>query len=97
MKPAISLAAVPGRRAATIELAQELDRRGYAGIYLPSFGDAMGLATAIALKGTALFQLGARAAGARCAMMTVGNVEEWNGFFESHLDQMNRRRVTDSP
>lgn len=50
MKPAISLAAVPGRRAATIELAQELERRGYAGIYLPSFGDAMGLATAIALK-----------------------------------------------
>lgn len=50
MKPAISLAAVPGRRAATIELAQELDRRGYAGIYLPSFGDAMGLAAAIALE-----------------------------------------------
>jgi len=50
MKPAISLAAVPGRRNATIELAQELERRGYAGIYLPSFGDAMGLAIAIALK-----------------------------------------------
>jgi alkanesulfonate monooxygenase SsuD/methylene tetrahydromethanopterin reductase-like flavin-dependent oxidoreductase (luciferase family) len=50
MKPAISLAAVPGRRRATIELAQELERRGYAGIYLPSFGDAMGLATAIALE-----------------------------------------------
>jgi len=48
-KPAISLAAVPGRRKATIELAQELERRGFAGIYLPSFGDAMGLATAIAL------------------------------------------------
>lgn len=50
MMPAISLAAVPGRRTATIELAQELERRGYAGIYLPSFGDAMGLAIAIALK-----------------------------------------------
>jgi alkanesulfonate monooxygenase SsuD/methylene tetrahydromethanopterin reductase-like flavin-dependent oxidoreductase (luciferase family) len=49
-KPAISLAAVPGRRAATIELARELERRGFAGIYLPSFGDAMGLATAIALE-----------------------------------------------
>ncbi len=48
--PAVSLAAVPGRRATTIELAQEFERRGYAGIYLPSFGDAMGLATAIALK-----------------------------------------------
>lgn len=50
MLPAISLAAVPGRRKATIELAQELERRGFAGIYLPSFGDAMGLATAIALE-----------------------------------------------
>ena len=49
-KPAISLAAVPGRRAKTIELAQELERRGFDGIYLPSFGDAMGLATAIALE-----------------------------------------------
>ena len=48
--PAVSLVAVPGRRATTIELAQEFERRGYAGIYLPSFGDAMGLATAIALK-----------------------------------------------
>lgn len=52
--PAISLAAVPGRRLRTIELAQELERRGYAGIYLPSFGDAMGLATSIALKTTSI-------------------------------------------
>jgi len=50
MKPAISLAAVAGRRKATIELARELERRGFAGIYLPSFGDAMGLAVAIALE-----------------------------------------------
>ncbi len=49
-KPAISLAAVPGRRQKTIELAQEIERRNFAGIYLPSFGDAMGLATAIALE-----------------------------------------------
>lgn len=48
--PAISLAAVAGRRKATIDLAKELERRGYAGIYLPSFGDAMGLAIAIALS-----------------------------------------------
>jgi alkanesulfonate monooxygenase SsuD/methylene tetrahydromethanopterin reductase-like flavin-dependent oxidoreductase (luciferase family) len=47
--PALSLAAVPGRRKPTIELAAEIERRGYAGIYLPSFGDAMGLALAIAL------------------------------------------------
>jgi alkanesulfonate monooxygenase SsuD/methylene tetrahydromethanopterin reductase-like flavin-dependent oxidoreductase (luciferase family) len=48
--PAISLAAVPGRRNATIELAKEIERRGYSGIYFPSFGDAMGLAVAVALN-----------------------------------------------
>jgi len=50
MMPALSLAAVPGRRKATVELAKEIERRGYAGIYLPSFGDAMGLAVALALE-----------------------------------------------
>lgn len=49
-KPALSLAAVPGRRKATIELAQEIERRGYQGIYMPSFGDAMGLGIALALE-----------------------------------------------
>jgi alkanesulfonate monooxygenase SsuD/methylene tetrahydromethanopterin reductase-like flavin-dependent oxidoreductase (luciferase family) len=47
--PALSLAAVPGRRKWTIELASEIERRGYSGIYLPSLGDAMSLALAIAL------------------------------------------------
>lgn len=46
--PAVSLAAVPGRRRTTIELAQELERRGYSGLYCPSFGDAMGLCQALA-------------------------------------------------
>lgn len=49
-KPAISLVAVAGRRIATIELAKELESRGYSGIYLPSLGEAMSLATAIALS-----------------------------------------------
>lgn len=48
--PSISLAAVPGRRRSTIALAQEIEKRGFPGIYLPSFGDAMGLAVAIALS-----------------------------------------------
>lgn len=47
--PALSLAAVPGRRKATLELAQEIERRGFAGIYCPSFGDGMGLCLALAL------------------------------------------------
>ena len=46
--PAISLAASPGRRAQTLELAQEIERRGFSGIYCPSFGDAMGLCLSIA-------------------------------------------------
>jgi alkanesulfonate monooxygenase SsuD/methylene tetrahydromethanopterin reductase-like flavin-dependent oxidoreductase (luciferase family) len=47
--PAVSLAAVPGRRRATLELAVEIERRGFAGIYCASFGDAMGLCEALAL------------------------------------------------
>jgi alkanesulfonate monooxygenase SsuD/methylene tetrahydromethanopterin reductase-like flavin-dependent oxidoreductase (luciferase family) len=47
--PALSLAAVPGRRQRTLELAREIEARGYAGIYCPSFGDGLGLCTALAL------------------------------------------------
>ncbi|MCY7298826.1 MAG: LLM class flavin-dependent oxidoreductase [Ilumatobacteraceae bacterium] len=46
--PAVSLAASPGRRAQTLELAREIERRGFSGIYCPSFGDAMGLCLSIA-------------------------------------------------
>jgi alkanesulfonate monooxygenase SsuD/methylene tetrahydromethanopterin reductase-like flavin-dependent oxidoreductase (luciferase family) len=49
-KPAISLVAVPGRGQATIELAQEIERRGFSGIYCPSLaGDGLSLCLAIAL------------------------------------------------
>src|SRR3974390_3401538 len=38
--PAVSLVAVPGRRRLTIELARDLERRGFAGIFSPSiFGN----------------------------------------------------------
>ena len=47
--PAVALAAVPGRRRATLEMAQEIERRGFAGIYCASVGDAMGLCEGIAL------------------------------------------------
>lgn len=47
--PAIALAAVPGRRRATLELAREIERRGFGGIYCPSFGDSLGLCEALAL------------------------------------------------
>jgi alkanesulfonate monooxygenase SsuD/methylene tetrahydromethanopterin reductase-like flavin-dependent oxidoreductase (luciferase family) len=48
-KPAVSLAAVPGRRKAIIELACEVERRGFSGIYCPSLGDNLALCEAIAL------------------------------------------------
>jgi alkanesulfonate monooxygenase SsuD/methylene tetrahydromethanopterin reductase-like flavin-dependent oxidoreductase (luciferase family) len=47
--PALSLAAVPRRRRATLDLAREIERRGFAGIYCASFGDCMALCEAIAL------------------------------------------------
>ena len=47
--PAVSLAAVPGRRRATLDLAREIESRGFAGIYCPSFGDGLGLCEALAL------------------------------------------------
>ncbi len=46
--PAVSLAAVPGRRAQTVELAAEIEQRGFSGLYCPSFGDALGLCLSIA-------------------------------------------------
>jgi alkanesulfonate monooxygenase SsuD/methylene tetrahydromethanopterin reductase-like flavin-dependent oxidoreductase (luciferase family) len=48
-KPALSLAAVPGRRQTTVELAQRLEREGFAGIYCPSIGDGLALCEALAL------------------------------------------------
>jgi alkanesulfonate monooxygenase SsuD/methylene tetrahydromethanopterin reductase-like flavin-dependent oxidoreductase (luciferase family) len=47
--PAVALAAVPGRRRATLDLAREIERRNFSGIYCASFGDAMGLCEALAL------------------------------------------------
>ena len=48
-KPAVSLAAVPGRRKATIDMARRLEDEGFTGLYCPSFGDGLGLCEAIAL------------------------------------------------
>jgi alkanesulfonate monooxygenase SsuD/methylene tetrahydromethanopterin reductase-like flavin-dependent oxidoreductase (luciferase family) len=47
--PALALAAVPGRRKATLDLALEIERRRFAGIYCASFGDGLGLCEALAL------------------------------------------------
>jgi len=47
--PAISLVAVPGRRRQTLEIAREVERRGFAGIYMPSRFGNMAQCTALAL------------------------------------------------
>src|SRR5919106_341072 len=48
-KPSVSLVAVAGRRRATLELAQRLEREGFGGIYCPSPGDGLALCEALAL------------------------------------------------
>jgi alkanesulfonate monooxygenase SsuD/methylene tetrahydromethanopterin reductase-like flavin-dependent oxidoreductase (luciferase family) len=52
--PALSFAAVPGRRRATLELAAEIERRGFSGLYCPSFGDGLALCEALALNTTTI-------------------------------------------
>ena len=48
--PAISLAAVPGRRLRTLELVEQIEKKGFSGIYGPSMSDNLSLATALSLK-----------------------------------------------
>lgn len=66
--PALALAAVPGRRLATVELARAIERRGFAGVYCASFGDGLGLCLSLAHAtqelrfGTAIANIYARTA-----------------------------------
>ncbi|MGD9892870.1 MAG: LLM class flavin-dependent oxidoreductase [Dehalococcoidia bacterium] len=52
--PDVALTAVPGRRRWTLDLAKEIERRGFGGVYCPSFGDGLGLCEAVALETTTL-------------------------------------------
>jgi alkanesulfonate monooxygenase SsuD/methylene tetrahydromethanopterin reductase-like flavin-dependent oxidoreductase (luciferase family) len=52
--PDVALTAVPGRRRWTLDLAKEIERRGFSGVYCPSFGDGLGLCEAVALETTTL-------------------------------------------
>ncbi len=47
--PAVSLAAVPGRRATMLDIAKEIERRGFPGIFCPSLSDNLALCEALAL------------------------------------------------
>ena len=48
LKPAVSLVAVPGRRQRTLEVAQEIERRGFAGIWTPSMFSNLAFCHALA-------------------------------------------------
>lgn len=48
-KPAVALVAVAGRRQATLDVAQQLEKEGFSGIYCQSVGDGLGLCEALAL------------------------------------------------
>ena len=49
-KPAVGLIAVAGRRRATLEMAQRLEREAFTGLYCPSPGDGLALCEALALS-----------------------------------------------
>ncbi len=48
-KPAVGLVAVAGRRQATLEVVQQLEKEGFSGLYCPSLGDGLALCEALAL------------------------------------------------
>lgn len=48
--PAVALAAVPKKRRAALDLAKEIERRAFEGIYCASVGDNLGLCLALALE-----------------------------------------------
>jgi alkanesulfonate monooxygenase SsuD/methylene tetrahydromethanopterin reductase-like flavin-dependent oxidoreductase (luciferase family) len=48
LKPAVSLAAMPKRRQATLELARRIEQEGFSGIYSTSVADGMGTCEALA-------------------------------------------------
>ncbi len=52
--PAVCLTAVPGKKHRALEVAEEVERRGFAGIYAASFGDGMGLCQALAHRTTTI-------------------------------------------
>jgi alkanesulfonate monooxygenase SsuD/methylene tetrahydromethanopterin reductase-like flavin-dependent oxidoreductase (luciferase family) len=47
--PALSLVAPPGRRRAVLDLAREIERRGFGGIFVPSFFSSVAQCSALAL------------------------------------------------
>ena len=102
--PALSLAAIPGRRERTLELAKEIESRGFPGIYCPSLVDNMALCEALAFItskvrfGTSIAPIYTRQVQDFAAMASFIH-EVSNGRFDfgigvSHAPAMNRLGIT---
>jgi alkanesulfonate monooxygenase SsuD/methylene tetrahydromethanopterin reductase-like flavin-dependent oxidoreductase (luciferase family) len=102
--PALSLVAVPGRRRTTIEVAREAERRGFAGIYVPSIFGNMAQCTALALEteripfGTAIAPIYARTvedfAHSAAYVREVSGGRFWFGIGVAHAPSHVRMGVT---
>ena len=102
--PAVSLAAVPGRRAKTVEVAQVLEEKGFPGIYGPSLGDSLSLCNAIALStksieiGTSITPIYTRNvmdfAQTAAFLHEISNGRFRFGVGVSHAPAMNRMGIT---
>ena len=56
-KPSVSLAALPGKRQAILDLAQEIEHQGFEGIYCTSLTEGLSLSLAIAMR-TSTIEIG---------------------------------------
>lgn len=102
--PALSLAAIPGRRQQTIEIAQEAERRGVPGIFGPSLGDSLSLCLAVAMAtetvqiGTSITPIYTRHvndfAGTAAFLHEISNGRFRFGVGVSHAPAMNRLGIT---
>ncbi|MCZ6458610.1 MAG: LLM class flavin-dependent oxidoreductase, partial [Gammaproteobacteria bacterium] len=102
--PAVSLAAVPGRRGKILDMAKEIEQRGFPGIFCPSLSDNLALCEALALCtdniliGTSITPIYTR--NVNDFAQTVGFIHEVsNGRFRfgvgvSHAPAMSRIGVT---
>jgi alkanesulfonate monooxygenase SsuD/methylene tetrahydromethanopterin reductase-like flavin-dependent oxidoreductase (luciferase family) len=98
--PAVSLVAVPGRRRLTLELARDIERRGFSGIYAPSrfanfsLCDALALATERIGFGTAIAPIYARSvddfAQAAAFLHEVSGARFWFGIGVAHAPSQAR-------
>jgi alkanesulfonate monooxygenase SsuD/methylene tetrahydromethanopterin reductase-like flavin-dependent oxidoreductase (luciferase family) len=102
--PALSLAAVPGRRLRTIELAREAEERGFTGVFGPSMGDVLALCLSVAHVttsvpiGSAILPIYSRRAADVAATSSyiaeVSGERFWLGLGVSHAPALSRMGVT---